>query len=99
MNRAIQAHGAAGDAGASGIEAAGRLDELRGPVTVAWGGRGPPGDPRGGPRRSPRRSDPRRARSHVLAGVAHLPGLEAPEAVADLVAERRARGPAPAGTP
>ena len=37
MNRTIQAHGAAEDAGASGIEAAGRLDEIRGPVTVAWG--------------------------------------------------------------
>ena len=73
MNRTIQAHGAAGDAGASGIEAAGRLDEIRGPVTVAWGDADLPAIIEEA-RALAAALGPARARSHVLAGVAHLPG-------------------------
>ena len=85
MHRAIAAHGAADDAGASGVEAAGRLDEVRGPVTVAWGDADLPAviDEA---RALVAALGPARARSHVFPGVAHLPSLEVPQAVADLVA-------------
>jgi pimeloyl-ACP methyl ester carboxylesterase len=69
------------DAGASGVDAWSRLEEITVPVTVAWGaldlflievcrlllGRLP------------------HATSHEFAGMAHLPSLESPGAVADLV--------------
>jgi pimeloyl-ACP methyl ester carboxylesterase len=85
MHRTIQAHGAAADAGESGIEAVGRLDEVRGPVTVAWGDADIPVIIEEA-RALVAALGPGRARSHVFPGVAHLPSLEVPQAVAELVA-------------
>ena len=97
MNRAIQAHGAAEGAGASGVEAAGRLDELRGPVTVAWGDADLPAVV-GEVRDLVAALGPGRVRTHVFPGVAHLPSLEVPQAVADLVLEAVRATDGPTGT-
>jgi pimeloyl-ACP methyl ester carboxylesterase len=84
MNAVILGHDIPEDVGGSGVDAWGRLDEVRLPATVACGDRDVPflvarsrelaqRLPQGGHR--------------VLEGVAHLPSLEQPAAVAALVRE------------
>lgn len=82
MNRRILEIGAAEDAGGAGIDAWTRLGEVSVPVLCAWGDLDIPADV---PfyEETARRLGQGPAR--ILSGVAHLPGLEQPEVVAELV--------------
>ena len=86
MNRRILALGVPDEAGANGFEAFGRLGELALPVTVAWG--------------ELENSEQAwiceqvvaripGARRVLLPGTAHLPGLDAPEALAATIVDAR----------
>ena len=92
MNRRILAGGGSEEAGESGVDAWSRLGELRMPVTLAVCELDVPAL-----NRMCRAAAQRIPAADVveLPGVAHLPGLEAPEAVAELVrgALRRAGAP------
>jgi pimeloyl-ACP methyl ester carboxylesterase len=84
MNEVILRHDVSEDAGASGVDAWNRLDQVLVPTTVACGdldvaflvARS---------RDLARRL--RRGRHHVLEGMAHLPYLEHPEVIAELVSQ------------
>jgi len=78
-------------AGESGVSAWGGLGEITAPITVAWGDLDLPAIVEHC--RALLERVPRAAR-HVFAGMAHLPSLESPEAVADLV-----RGAVTSGDP
>jgi pimeloyl-ACP methyl ester carboxylesterase len=82
MNRRIMENEAPEDAGAGDVDAWSRLEEIGAPVTVAWGELDVPlivEQCRMIAERIPG------ARAHELRGVAHLPSLERPDAVAALV--------------
>jgi pimeloyl-ACP methyl ester carboxylesterase len=82
MNRRILGNEASEDAGAADVDAWSRLEEIRAPVTVAWGELDVPvivDECRALAERIPG------ARSHELPGVAHLPSLERPEELAALI--------------
>ena len=87
MNRQVFAHGADDEAGANGVDAGARLGELAMPVTVAWG--------------ELENSEQVAicevlveripgARRVVLPGTAHLPSLDAPDALLAAIADARA---------
>ena len=84
MNRRILEVGAADGAGDAGIDAWTRLGEVAAPVLSAWGDLDIPAD-------LPFYEETARrlgqGPGRVLSGVAHLPGLEQPRVVADLVRE------------
>jgi pimeloyl-ACP methyl ester carboxylesterase len=84
MNAIALRSGAAEDAGASGIDAWSRLEEIRAPATVAWGELDEP-DAAVVCRELERRLGDARP-AVLLPGVAHLPTLERPELVVDLIA-------------
>jgi pimeloyl-ACP methyl ester carboxylesterase len=82
MNEVILRNGVPEDAGASGVDAWNRLDEVRVPVTIGCGDLDVPfliDSNRELARRLPR------ARYHVLPGMAHQPYLEHPGQVAALI--------------
>jgi pimeloyl-ACP methyl ester carboxylesterase len=82
MNRRILRNEASEDAGAADVDAWSRLEEIRAPVTVAWGELDVPiivDECRVLAERIPG------ARSHELPGVAHLPSLERPDELAALI--------------
>jgi pimeloyl-ACP methyl ester carboxylesterase len=82
MNRRILANEGSEGAGGSDVDAWSRLEEIAVPVTVAWGELDVPllvEQCRTIAQRIPR------ARSHELAGVAHLPSLERPDEVVALI--------------
>lgn len=82
MNARILANHLAEDADANGVETRRRLPEITCPVTIACG------DPDVSPVIETARAATDRipkARHAVLSGAAHLPYLEKPAAVADLV--------------
>jgi pimeloyl-ACP methyl ester carboxylesterase len=82
MNEVILRNGVPEDAGASGVDAWNRLDEVRVPVTVGCGDLDVPfliASNRELARRLPR------ATCHVLPGMAHQPYLEHPDQVATLI--------------
>jgi pimeloyl-ACP methyl ester carboxylesterase len=84
MNAIILRSGAPEGTGASGIDTWARLDELQVPITVACGDR----DLGFLVRRCRELADRLpRGRHRVLAQMAHLPALEQPQAVAQLLAE------------
>ncbi len=83
MGRAVLAHGAAEDTGASGVDAWQRLEEVRAPTTVAWGDLDVPEVVELSEAVAARVPG---ARDEVLEGCAHLPMVERPDAVAALVA-------------
>ena len=87
MNRRILALGVPDEAGASGFEAFGRLGELALPVTVAWGGLENSEQAWICEQVVARIPGARRV---VLPGTAHLPGLDAPEALASTIVDARA---------
>ncbi|QGG41242.1 alpha/beta fold hydrolase [Aeromicrobium yanjiei] len=84
MNRRILEVGAPEDAGDAGVDAWTRLGEVSVPTLCAWGDLDLPPD-------LPFYEETARRLAQgpgrVLPGVAHLPGLEQPELVADLVRE------------
>ena len=81
MNRKIMEHGAPESAGDAGVDAWARLGSVSVPVLCAWGELDIPAD-------LPFYEETARrlgqGPGRVLPGVAHLPGLEQPELVADL---------------
>jgi len=89
MGATVLAHGADDDAGASGVDAWARLEELRLPVTVAWGELDVPTVVELSEAVAARVPG---ARTRTLARCAHLPALERPDAVAALVAEALGHG-------
>jgi pimeloyl-ACP methyl ester carboxylesterase len=89
MNRRIFAHGAPDEAGANGIDGGGRLGELALPVTVAWG------ELENSEQAAICELLVKRipgARRVILPGTAHLPGLDAPDALAAAIVAARAAG-------
>ena len=88
MNRVILEVGAPDSAGDAGVDAWTRLGEVTVPVTAAWGDLDLPCD-------LPFYAETVRrlgqGPARVLPGVAHLPGLERPALVADLVREALGR--------
>ena len=84
MAKTTIAAGLPDDAGASGIDAWGRLEEVRAPATLAWGDLDVPFGIR--TCRTVAERLPRLRATEVIAGTAHLPYLERPDAVAGLVA-------------
>jgi pimeloyl-ACP methyl ester carboxylesterase len=89
MNRQIHENGVDDAAGDSGIEAFARLGELQLPVTVAWG------DLENAEQvalcEAIAEGIPG-ARRVVLPGTAHLPGLDAPAALAGVIVQARTSG-------
>jgi pimeloyl-ACP methyl ester carboxylesterase len=85
MNGIALRSGAAEDDGASGIEAWPRLEEIRAPATIAWGELDEP-DAEVACRELERRLAVVR-KAVMLPGVAHLPSLEQPDVITELVAE------------
>lgn len=83
MAKTIIAVGLPDDAGASGIDAWGRLEEVHAPATLAWGDLDVPF---GIATQTVAERLPRLRATEVIAGTAHLPYLERPDAVAGLVA-------------
>jgi pimeloyl-ACP methyl ester carboxylesterase len=84
MNAIVLRNGIPEHAGASGVDAWGRLGQVKVPATVACGDRDVPflvARSRELAERLPN------ARHRVLPGMAHLPYLEQPEAIAELVTE------------
>ena len=87
MTRRVHAHGAPDEAGANGVDGGGRLGELAMPVTIVWG--------------ELENSEQFAicellaekipgARRVILPGTAHLPGLDAPEALVAAIHAARA---------
>jgi pimeloyl-ACP methyl ester carboxylesterase len=89
MNAIILGHGVPEDAGASGVDAWNRLEEVRVPVTVACGDLDVPYIISRGHEVADRIPG---ARYEVLAGLAHQPYLEEPATVAGLVRRALAHG-------
>lgn len=90
MNRRIIAWARPDDEGDVGLDVWHHLDAIRTPVTVAWGSYDVPADLPFFERIAARIPGARRV---VIDGVAHLPGVERPDVVADLVREQvRATG-------
>lgn len=85
MNRRIIAWGRPDDAGDAGLDVWHELGAIRVPVTVAWGSFDVPADLPFFELIAARIPG---ARRHVIDGVAHLPGLERPDLVAELVREQ-----------
>jgi pimeloyl-ACP methyl ester carboxylesterase len=85
MNRRILRWSAPDDAGDAGLDVWHALAELQVPVTVAWGELDVPADRPFAVRTAERIPG---ALARPLAGVAHLPSVEQPEAVAALIRER-----------
>ena len=94
MNRRVFEHGAPDEAGFNRVDGGGRLGELALPVTVAWG--------------EYENSEQFAicellveripgARRVILPGTAHLPGLDAPEALVAAIIEASAAGRTAAG--
>ncbi|MGT2427185.1 alpha/beta fold hydrolase [Amnibacterium kyonggiense] len=88
MDRRILASGTHRDAGGSDLDTWHRLGEIRTPVLATWGDLDLPPDQPFYALTAERLGD---AEARVLPGVAHLPSLERPEVVADLVREAVAR--------
>ena len=84
MNERILEVAAPDGAGEAGLDTWSRLDEVQTPVLVTWGALDIPADE---PFYAETARRLGRGPGRVLPGVAHLPGLERPEAVADLVRE------------
>lgn len=84
MNRRILAAGAGEGTGDAGLDAWHRLDEVRAPVLATWGDLDLPPDQPFYRLTADRLAN---AEARVLPGVAHLPSLEDPGLVADLVRE------------
>ena len=87
MNRRVFEHGAPDEAGFNGVDGGGRLGELALPVTVAWG------EYENAEQAAICELLVERipgARRVILPGTAHLPGLDAPEAL--VAAINAARG-------
>jgi pimeloyl-ACP methyl ester carboxylesterase len=78
MNRRVHAHGAPDEAGFNGVDGGGRLAELTLPVTVAWGEYENTEQAAICELLVERIPGARRV---VLSGTAHLPGLDAPDAL------------------
>ena len=87
MNRRVHAHGAPDEAGSNGIDGGGRLGELALPVTVAWGEYENSEQAAICELLADRIPGARRV---VLAGTAHLPGLDAPDALVAAIHAARA---------
>jgi pimeloyl-ACP methyl ester carboxylesterase len=83
MNAIALVHELDEEAGESGIDAWSRLEEIDRPVMLAWGDLDVPFLVERCPAVAARIPG---ARTHVFHGMAHLPMLEDPEAVADLIA-------------
>ena len=92
MNRRILAADVPEGAGDAGIDAWHRLGEVRVPVLATWGDLDLPPDQPFYRLTAERLGD---AEARVLPGVAHLPSLEDPALVADLVRETVRRAPGP----
>lgn len=88
MNRRILTAGTTGGDGDSGIDAWHRLAEVEVPVLATWGDLDLPPDLPFYALTAQRLGN---ARPRVLEGVAHLPSLEHPQLVADLIREAAAR--------
>ena len=84
MNAIALRSGAPEDAGSNGVDAWSRLEEIRVPATIAWGELDEPDAAVVGHELERRLRDARPA--VVLPGVAHLPSLERPDLVVDLIA-------------
>jgi len=85
MNAIALRSGAGEDAGGSDVDAWSRLEEIRAPATIAWGELDEPDAAVVGRELERRLGDARAA--VVLPGVAHLPSLERPDLVVDLIAD------------
>jgi pimeloyl-ACP methyl ester carboxylesterase len=85
MNAIALRSGAPEGAGAGGVDAWSRLEEIRAPATIAWGELDEPDAAVVGHELERRLGDARRP--VVLPGVAHLPSLERPDLVVDLIAD------------
>jgi pimeloyl-ACP methyl ester carboxylesterase len=85
MNEVALRSGAPEDAGAGDVDAWSRLEEIRAPATIAWGELDEPAAEFVCRELARRLGDARPAIR--LPGVAHLPSLERPDLVVDLVAE------------
>lgn len=88
MNRRILSQGTDGNAGDAGLDTWHRLGEITAPTLATWGDLDLPPDL---PFYEITAQRLRNAEPRVLAGVAHLPSLERPRLVADLVREAVAR--------
>lgn len=88
MNRRILTAGTSGNAGDAGLDAWHRLGEIRVPTLAAWGEFDLPPDVPFYRLMADRLGD---ADVRELPGVAHLPSLERPELVADLIRQALAR--------
>jgi pimeloyl-ACP methyl ester carboxylesterase len=84
MNRRILTAGTRGSDGDAGLDAWHRLGEITTPALATWGDLDLPPDLPFYAIAAERLAN---AESRVLAGVAHLPGLERPDLVADLIRE------------
>jgi pimeloyl-ACP methyl ester carboxylesterase len=87
MNRQVFAHGAPDEAGENGVDGGGRLGELAMPVTVAWGELENSEQVAICEVLAERIPGARRV---ILPGTAHLPSLDAPDAVLAAIADARA---------
>jgi pimeloyl-ACP methyl ester carboxylesterase len=87
MNRRILDWGAPDDAGDAGLDVWHALGDIRVPVTVAWGELDVPADVPFYRKIADRIPG---AVARPLPGTAHLPSIDRPEVVADLVRERLA---------
>jgi pimeloyl-ACP methyl ester carboxylesterase len=85
MNDVALRSGAPEDAGASDVPAWSRLEEIHAPATIAWGELDEPDAAVVGRELERRLHGARPA--VVLPGVAHLPSLERPDLVVDLIAD------------
>ena len=94
MDRRVFAHGAPDEAGFNGVDGGGRLGELAMPVTVAWGEYENSEQAAICEVLVERIPDARRV---VLPGTAHLPGVDAPDALVAAIHEARAAARTPAG--
>lgn len=88
MNRRILSRGTEGNAGDAGLDTWHRLGEITAPTLATWGDLDLPPDL---PFYEIAAQRLRNAEPRVLGGVAHLPSLERPRLVADLVREAVAR--------
>jgi pimeloyl-ACP methyl ester carboxylesterase len=88
MNRRILTAGTSGNDGDAGLDTWHRLDEITAPALATWGDLDLPPDL---PFYAITAERLPNAQARVLEGVAHLPSLERPDLVADLVREAVAR--------